>query len=272
MATKTYITEYDALRRGFDLAVDKNDTTRWNLYRGMAENFANRNTVLYKQQSDDLEREESWGLLRTLIEDNSGGGGDFSVYFPPKGGHAKGGTDSMSFYFRVEAPAAAGSRLAGVPYTASGQLSKADLQEAVEKERRLWELEKKLEDMELAQSGKANIGQMALSHMVEDGTLSRVVEAMTPNIAGALVALLGKIFNVNTPAPATVSVSGYPPAADQEATEAGPDAEYYDNERVATFLNAIRPHFSSMEEMYSFLDRVAAFFVKNPSMSKSFFQ
>lgn len=267
MAAKTYMTDFEALRRIFELAAEKNDSTRWNLYRGMNDNFASRGTVLYKQTSDEMDKDESWSLLRQLIEDNSSGGGDFSIYWPPKGGHKTGGTDSMSAYFRVEGPvSASGSRLAGLPMAMS--ISKAEMQEAIEKERRLWELERKLEDMENERANQTSWGQAALGAIIEDGTLSRVIETLAPNIAGALVGLLGKIFPGAVAQPATVAVSGFPSISDAEAAE----TEHYDAERVAGFLNAIRPHFNSHEEMYQFLDKVAAFFVKNPGMSKTFFQ
>lgn len=171
MAAKGYMNDFGALRTQFDLYTNQNKSTAWYLYRGFREIFNDRQGTIYKQESPDMEAEESFDLLQQLIMDNSAGGGDFSIYFPNKGSanHTRG-----SILFRVErgVQPVGSAGLGGFMQDPrlGGYLTREDL----EKERRLWELEKRNEELEAAINGPANFWQGLAQSAVENGGAQQI--------------------------------------------------------------------------------------------------
>ena len=266
MAAKTYMTDFVALDRWFKIG----ETSAWILSRGFNEQHAGRSNRIYSQSNTDMSKEESFALLQQLIEDNSASGGDFTVYVQPRTG-----TVGQSAHYRVIGVETmpANSRLAGLPGGAPmvGYVSAQELAEKLASEKRMWELERKLEDMEAAAAESMPLAKAALGQIIEDGTLSRVVEQLTPAVGQIIANFLSKL--IPTAPQATVAMSGFPAAAaDGPGTDAAEEPEQYDPVRIAGVLNRLRPHFDSHEGLYVYLEKVTDFFEKNPVMAKSFFK
>ncbi|MBX2927013.1 MAG: hypothetical protein KF852_04195 [Saprospiraceae bacterium] len=263
MAAKTYMTEFDALERWFAIG----ETPAWILFRGFSDSHSGRSNRIYSQTDTNMGKDESFALLRTLITDNSAGGGDFTVFIQPKTG-----TAGQSAHYRVLGieTQTAGSRLGGFPGAPMvGYVAAGEVQAKIDAEKRMWELERKLEDMEAAAAEEMSFGKVALGQLVEDGTLSRVVESLAPAVGQVIANFLSKL--VPMPAQqATVAMSGFPAAA-EEATDTV-EEDQYDPIRIAAVLNRLRPHFDSHEGLYVYLEKVTDFFEKNPAMAKSFFK
>lgn len=176
MAAKGYMTDFNSLRKQFDLTVGRNkDSTAWNLYRGHQDTLSERRGIIYKQDEEDMNEDESFNLLQQLIENNSAGGGDFTVYFPKRGAaqHQHG-----SIFFRVES---ANNRqgvtgLSGYPVNpaAMGYITR----EEFALQQQLWQLQRENEDLkatvEAPPSFIAGIAQQA----VENGTVERLLSGI----------------------------------------------------------------------------------------------
>jgi hypothetical protein len=228
----------------------------------MNEQHSTRTNRIYEQRNDELNADESFEQLQRLIEDNSAGGGDFTIYID-----AKSANQGLSAFFRVENSAVAVSRPGIGNLPAMGYVPAEEVERRLAQERKQWDLERRIEELESEQAGKVNFGQAAIGQIIEDGTLSRVVESLTPAVGAFLMGLLGKV--IPSVQPAQVVMAGFPTDAPADVAEG---TDQYNAERIAAFLNKIRPHFNTHEEMYAFLDKVSDFFVKNPGMSKSMFQ
>lgn len=250
---KGYINTYDGLETWFK----KIGSSRWNLYRGHVDKVSdNRSTIIYKNESEE-DIDESWRMLQEMIQINSGAGGNFTIYVPGKSlNHG-----FSSFFVSPNTLPARTSGLAGIDggYV-SGMVPKNELKELLEKERKMWELERRLEDMEAAQGASLSGIDRVVNNLMEDGTLGAIVQQLAITGLNILSAKMG-----GAPA-ASVSMSGF--GQHHTTTE----EEEADNEDYAIeLIDRFRPHFQSEQEMRVFLDKVVVFFEKNPVMAKTFF-
>lgn len=221
MAVKGYMNSFDALRKQFDLFVEQNKSTAWTLFRGFRESFNERGPLIYKQEDAEKDAEESFDLLQNMIIDNSAGGGDFSIYFPNKGSsnHAKG-----TLLFRVErTPAQNSSSLSGFSDPRlSGFVTPAEL----DRERRLWELERQNEELLAAINGPQNFWQQLLQSSMDDGTIKQSVTTLLGTLNNVITALVMK----NAQRGPAISVQGFsgeqvPPNINNEHTPDAPGSE-----------------------------------------------
>lgn len=175
MAAKGYMTDFGPLRDQFDLTVGRNKgSTAWNLYRGFQDTLSERRGIIYKQDEEEMTADESFGLLEQLIKNNSAGGGDFTIYFPKKGAaqHQHG-----SIFFRVENyNQRQGAGLGGFPSDPrmSGYLTREDL----EKERRLWEAEQRIRELEAQVEAPPTFLAGIAQQAVENGTVERLLSGI----------------------------------------------------------------------------------------------
>lgn len=255
---KGYINSYDGLETWFR----RIGSNRWNLYRGHVDKVSdNRSTIIYKLDSNEVDLEESWRLLREMLEINSGAGGNFTVYVPGK-------AQNHGFSSFFTAPNTLPARSAGIAgfegNAAYGLIPQSDVDKLLAREKKVWELERRLEDMEAASGAQLSGFDRVVNNLLEDGTLGAVIQQIAGYGLGILAAKLG----VGAAAPAAVSMSGFNQGDTAHDDE---DDEIEREDYAIALVNRFRPFFQGEQELRSFLEKVAAFFEKNPELAKNFF-
>ncbi len=261
---KGYINSYDGLETWFR----RIGSNRWNLYRGHVDKVSdNRSTIIYKLDSNEVDLEESWRLLREMLEINSGAGGNFTVYVPGK-------AQNHGFSSFFTAPNTLPARSAGIAgfegNAAYGLMQQSDVDKLLAREKKVWELERRLEDMEAASGAQLSGFDRVVNNLLEDGTLGAVIQQIAGYGLGILAAKLG----VGAAAPAAVSMSGFNQDDTFDASEHLEKVAAYEEEKedyAIDLIDRFRTHFQSEQELRSFLEKVAAFFEKNPELAKNFF-
>lgn len=258
---KGYINSYNHLEKWFRLL----ETSAWNLYRGHVDKLGdNRSQIIYKQDNKSMAIDESWDMLKELIEINAANGGHFTIYVPSQS-HNVGA--NVFFVAPNTLPTGSGrAALGSLPDIAGGIISKAELGEILEEKRRMWELERHVEDLVAAQESQVSGVERFFNRLLEDGTLGQIA------IAG--LSILGQRLGI--PAnPAQVSMNGFPEKEEDIPTdeeESDYEVSEEEIEFAVTLVDRFRRHFSSEQEMQAFLLKVADFFDKNTAVAKSFFK
>ncbi|HMN89081.1 MAG TPA: hypothetical protein PKE68_03610 [Saprospiraceae bacterium] len=238
------MTDFDALRETFMAG----NTPEWILYRGFSTNLRERAIRVGEQKSKEVSLEDSFEDLMRRINWNSGGGGDFTVFIPTKASN-----QGETIFFRVDGPATAA--IGNMPMLPAqlGFLTREDL----ERERRLWELERRNEELEDAINGPSGWWQTLLQGLLEDGTVKEMIGA----IKSIGVEMLRQKSGMTVAAPATVS--GVPPVNEIEYQDDG--FEYDD--AAFEFLDSLRQHFGEdTSKFYSFITKLNALFKQNPTL------
>lgn len=249
----SYISEIEALKTWFE----KTAQTRWKLLRGFHERVRDK-PMIYCQDDESMEMEESWALLTHMIDINSNNGGRFTVFVPTQT-NGKGPT----VFVQIGDFSPESSRypsLAGAP--AAGTVSKNEVQEMIAKERRMWELERQLEDLTAAQDASADFRDVLIEKFREvdlDPVIAGITSMFARNVAP--VKLQGTPFEFDYQ---------QPPA--QSASQEQQSGYTYEGDRLLPILDSIRNHFSSNDEFFSFLEKLAWTFQQNPQVYKTMFQ
>lgn len=256
MRGHSYISDIEALKDWFE----KTAQTQWKLLRGFHERVRDK-PMIYCQADEAMDLAESWGLLSHMIDINSeGGGGRFTVFVPTMT-NGKGPT----VFFQV-GDLSSSSRypsLAGGP--SAGAVSKQDVQEMIAKERRMWDLERQLEDLQAAQDANADFRDVFLEKLREVD-LSPVISGITSMFtrqSPPAVKLQGTPFEFDYPQRA--ADTGQPSGQEK------PEGFVYEGDKLLPILDSIREHFGSNEEFFRFLEKLAATFQQNPALYKQMF-
>jgi len=232
--------------------------TAWTLMQGFQDGVQQKG-VIYKNADAEMAQEDSWALLKSMIEINSVPGARFTVFVPSNEHGNRGYTVKLQLGEAANPYQIAG--IGGAPM--AGMLTKTDMAAEIAKERRIWEMERKLEDMEAARL--SGIGDVIKDKILETnfepvvagimGMLNTIVENMLPKKAPMQVSLQG-------------STMDRPPATEAEGGEQ-PSGYEYDGDKLVTYLDRMRPHFASDEDFYAFMDKISAKFSENPTLYKS---
>ncbi len=243
MARHSHISSLEDLHKWF-MHLGK---AKWNLYRGHQEQ-KRHGSIITKQDDDTVNVEVSWDLLRSMIEMNSANGGQFTVYIPQTTNGNQGASVFVSINMAQYAQRT--SSLGG--HTAVGMIPVEQVQKELDRERRIWELERNLEDIQASQEAGLGINDIFKEQL-------RTID-FGPILAGIVAHF--------TQQPAGVQLQGTP-ADQEEAPEQGTYA--YDGYRIKPALDLIRPHFTDDEKFYGFLMAVAQAFAQNPDFLKQQF-
>lgn len=249
MARHSYFSDLEAVKQWFDL----NKIPKWNLYRGHLDKMYG-NKMIYRQEDDTLDMDESWSLLRSMIENNSANGGQFTIYVPS----SNAGNQGLSVHveLNMDQHRQPGRGVAVSGYGGGyglGMIPKEEVREMVAQERKVWELERRLEDMEASQEAGLGIGDIIKSQLqgVDLG----------PIIAGIGNLIMAKAVG------AGVTLQGVP---GEDKYQPPTEGQYhYDGARLKPILDTIRPHFGEDEEFYNFLQNVAIMIANNPVLLKN---
>lgn len=230
---------------------------RWNLYRGHQERKGH-STLIYKQTDESLDMATSWDTLRNMIEMNSGTGGQFTVYVPTVANGNQGMSVLVSINMQQHSGRGTMPAVSGTGY-GLGMIPVEKVQEEIQKERKIWELEKRLEDMESAQEAGLGINDILKENL-------RGID-FNPIISG-IVAMAAQRFGVMP----GVQLQGTPAdMAPEEEPHEGLAPYAYDGKLLKPILDTIRPHFGTDEDFYNFLAAVAQSFAGNPVQFKTMF-
>ncbi|NUO01000.1 MAG: hypothetical protein HUU01_10340 [Saprospiraceae bacterium] len=235
----------------------KNPRVEWVLMQGFQDGVQQKG-VIYRHLDAETDREDSWALLKQMIEINSVPGARFSV-FAPNNEHGNGG-----YTVKVQLGEAPNPyQLAGLgsaPGYQSGFVSKSDLAAEIARERKVWELEQKIKDMETA--SLTGVGDVVKEKIMQTD--------FTPVVSGLMDMLNIFVKNATSKhAPLAVSVQGSPMDNPPKEGEQQTTGYEYDGERLVVFLDRIRPHFSDDEAFYTFMDKISAKFAENPALYKT---
>lgn len=243
-----YINNLDQLQFWFE----KLGKAEWNLYRGHL-NKVSPSALIYKNE-EPLSVEESYQLLVEMMQMNSNGGGRFTVYVPDKSSN-RGCTVKVGLNIQEKASAGLGG------FNPSAQLqglvSVGEVDRKIAEAREKWDLERRLEDMEIALEQKVPLGEKLLEKALDEGGVGKIVDLCSNLINGI-------ILKVAQPQKAQVSMNGFPPVEDEPA----PEGYTYDQEQILTFLDQVRPHFENEASFYAFLSGVALKFSEQPDFFK----
>lgn len=242
---------------------EKQGSPKWNLYHGFQKGNLQNTALIYKQDSDELDVEESFNLLSEMIQMNCGGGsGAFTIYVPTKASNV----GARVFY--QQGAATNGAAVSGTPQTmhpaALGYVSADELERRLKEEKYKWELEKRLDDLEAA-NGPAGFGEILMSNIANnEGTMQALLQGILGflNIAAAKVA--GMPMNPNA-GPAVIN--GPPGTEVHTDFETGEESEEL-VERCNAALSRIAQTFP---DLATFLEGLANYIQKDPQTAKMLF-
>lgn len=239
MPVKNVVNNQDDLWRWFE----KLNCPKWNLYRG----FHNKlpfNQIIYKQEDDNKSVEDSFAELMELINMQSSVGAQFTIYVPYISGN-KGG----SMFYGVGAFSGTRSAaLAGAPQL--GMVSINEIDQRIAKERQLWDMERKIEDLQAAERGRMSMWESLCEKVIEDVDFNQLSQSISGLVAGLF-----------TKRP--VSLQGVPGDPIHAHKQGGFE---YKEEVILPFLDAIRVHFETDEAFADFLQQVQEKFEQNPTL------
>lgn len=246
MRNAAYISDLEALKKWFETC----GHVYWVLVHGFHEGMSqNQKGVIYKQMNDDMSAEESWSLLADMLEMHSSNGARFTIFTGNDSNKAAGRYLSTKFQWG-HALSMAG--VAGFP-AAPGTYSRDELAREIEKERRIWELERMVEDLSQPAT-TAGLGGLLTDKL-------REVD-FTPIISG-VIGILGKMAEKAMGEQKAPALAGSPvDAAETEGFQ-------YESETLLPILDLIRQHFDSPDEFYSFISALATKFNESPAMYKA---
>ena len=146
MSVKNVISDQQSLWIWFE----KLDCPTWNLYRGF-HNKLLHSQLIYRQTDTNKTVEESFEELVELTNMQSGSGAQFTIYVP----YMSGNKGASQFYGLGAYATGRGSSLSGAPQV--GMVSINDIDRRIQEARNMWELERKVEDLEAAERGRMTI-------------------------------------------------------------------------------------------------------------------
>lgn len=248
---KGYITDYENLQTWFEMTGE----TRWNLYSGFLDKFNNAH-ILAKQENAEMDVEESFNILKNMIQINSPHGGQFTVFVT--------GPGNRGYITRMRIASAMTPGVAGFPqmagYPGMGMVSVGELEERIRRERREWELERRIEDLEAEKESSVGAVGQFFNRVTQDLDINNLIKMG--------MAMWGSRVGMNPDHLRAVQLSGTPDE-DQHADGTG---YTYEDPQVLTFLDSIRCNFATDEEFLAFLAKVENFFHHNRDMALNFFK
>lgn len=219
------------------------DKPNWKLLRGFHDKTRGKATICV-QDEEGVDMDTSWQLLQQMLEINSGSGGQFTVFVPT----STSGQGESIFVQLGDVSSTIASSLSGAP--AVGYVPKTEVQEILAKERKMWELERKLEDLEAAQEANFELKDIWIEKLREiDPT--PIINGLMAQFTGRPVTLQGTAGDYAPPTP--VPEEGFA----------------YQGEKLMPILDDIREQFHDEDEFYTFLGKLRDMFLQNPELYKN---
>ena len=220
--------------------------SKWNLYHGHHTGQA-RNSTLYARNDDDsLSIEDAWALVENFLIAAQNNGCQFTLRVPD--GNNRTGLRALISLNIIPKSAMAGI---GGFMSQGGNMITTDAQykEMLEKERRLWELERQVEELQAA-NGPNGVGQVLLAKL-EEVDLDSLIQAVLPMVKFKPAPAGGQISQVNG----------------IEATEAYAESG---EQKLARAVNSLRGALSSDQEFFNLLDNFSKMAGDNPGLIRMY--
>lgn len=227
----------------------------WKLFRGFHDRTKGK-ALIYAQDQDGMDMEESFSLLAQMIDMHCSPAGRFTILVPTSTsgqgvtqwvqiGDMSAGTSAITNHPGV----------AGAPM--SGYIPESKLREEIEKERRMWMLERQVEDMEAAREANMNV-QEILAEKLREIPMDVAINGIIQAIQGRRVSLQGLAGEQTAPPP---------PTPEGEGT-----GYEYPAEELLPILDDIRQHFQDNGEFLKFLGTLRDRFLEAPETYKNMLQ
>lgn len=238
----------------------KNPRAEWTLLQGFQDGVTQKG-VIYKQSDALLAQEDSWDLLKMMIEMNAGPGARFTVFVPTNEHGNRGNTVKIQL---GEAPNPYHvASLGGYPgQMQSAAMTKAEFQLELAREKKLWDLEREVEELK---APRVN----GFGDVLKEKLMEADLEPVLKGIMDTVNILVRSVVQKHEPL--AVSLHGSP-LDEKPATEQPQQTGYtYIGERLIPCLDRIRPYFTDDEEFYTYMDKLSLKFLENPTLFKSMF-
>lgn len=243
MRQESCITNMEDLHAWFEANQKGEKRPYFTIYRGTEQK---PDRMVFRNETEG-ETDAAWDMMENMLEMQSGHNSLFRVFITtvPKG------NVGMSTLFRVANGAVSNAGVAGIGsfgiYGSLGEMVRSE----VDKERKMWELERRLEDMQAAQDAK--VGQM-----------ESFLEDFKPVLVEWGRMLGARMLGGNGAAPHVP-----PPMAGNHIQDAGDDLPEYDYDRIDPALDKLRRVFPDPETA---LEKMSKWATENPEMAKQLLQ
>jgi len=249
MRQEACITNIEDLKQWFDMNQRQGAANPYfTIHRG-PESKGDRIIFRNEEESDP---ERAWSMMEDMLEMHTGQGGMFRVFICDKPKHNVGITTLYKIPSAYpQGPAGIGGMYPGM-YGMYGN-PREMVEQEVARERKLWEMERKIDDMAAAQDAKV-------------GELDNMLQEFMPILKD-----LGHKFGMKImgygPAPMAAHIPAAPPIAGNNATDQG--AEGYDYDRLEPALDELRTVIPDVE---SNIEKLARWARENPDMARQLLQ
>lgn len=237
------ITSIEDLRTWFEANQKGEKRPFFTIYRGTEQKT---DRMIFRNETEG-EPDAAWHMMEEMLEMQSGQNAVFRVFITPQ---SKGNMGTHTLY-RIANGAVNNPGIAGIGnygiYGSLGEMVKAE----VEKERKMWELERRLEDMQAAQDAK--VGQM---------------ESFLEDFKPVLIEW-GRMFGARMLGGGGNAAPTPPPMAGNHIQDAGEDLPEYDYDRIDPALDNLRRVFPDPETA---LEKMSKWATENPEMAKQLLQ
>jgi hypothetical protein len=224
--------------------------TKWTIFRG---DPVKRNYV-YQQSDAEMQIEESWELLREMLEMNAVNGHYFNILVD------NGSSRGFRVYFSMPQQTGRSTSSSGIGSIPGVGSTQDYINGQIEQKMRIYDLQRQVEDLQAAEEAKLN-------------WTDRIIDAVVnhPNFDPNVLVQIGSSFigalMPKAPAGASVGISGF----EKQAAQQAPTQAEYDAQRIASALDQIQSALPDVE-IHDFMDALAVMVTNNPAMARQLFQ
>lgn len=252
-----HICELGHLKEWFDRLKD----SRWTLVANFQDGIPNNGkNVIFRQSDPDMDSEESWGWLETLLNQQAPGS-RVTLFVPTN--TAGNVTVSQKYQHGQAANQWIGPYGQNTPGVAGyPMLGAAQVAQEVERARREWEMEKRIEELSEAINAPAVSGVWGIVQQKLQEVDSNVLVEVLGSALGGIGNLLAPLLMPRA------QVQGNP-ALDNEPEDEGGPLYQFESHRILPILVMIRKHFATDDEFYQFVGTLASKFDQAPDTYKA---
>jgi len=257
----SYITNFEDL----DTFFKRVGKSQWKLFRGFHDRTKGK-ALIYSQSEDGMDVEESFALLQDMIQINCSPAGRFTVLIPtsPSG---QGVTQWVQIGEISTGATYGGARVSGQP---PGMIPEAKLQKEIDRERKMWDMERQLEDLAAAREANATWQEIIQDKVREipAETVGAVLSGVIKQFTGQRVTLQGIQADQQEQTATRKEEEEHPTASDTPPSATSKGYEY-NGDILLPILDDIRNEFDTEEAFLEFLSVLRNKFVEDPAMYKN---
>ncbi|MCB0707427.1 MAG: hypothetical protein KDC34_19055 [Saprospiraceae bacterium] len=240
-----YINNFQDLEKWFRQA----NSNRWSITRGQRSS----KQYIMLQDSEEMDLDDSWELMREILEMNAHGGGMFNIFVRTGARNTGFNTNfSLRDNQQVAGVGGVGGRVGGV-----GLSPNSYIDQQIDQRMRIYDLERSLEDARAELNAEQSPIERLINGIIEHENFDP--NTLIQTIGPAIGALFGKRR-------VPVSMAGFPGegAAKQPEETTDDDQEA----RLGSALQRLQTHFP---DLVSFMEDLANYADKNPAMVQTLY-